>query len=47
MNRNCGKSWKYKMCGSTWRRRRLSRKLGVLQNSLREVYLFLNPGCRH
>lgn len=47
MNRKCGKSWKYKLCGFTWRRRRIARKLGYIQNSLREVYLILNPGCRH
>ncbi|WP_418541148.1 hypothetical protein [Massilistercora timonensis] len=47
MNRNCGKSWKYKLCGFAWRRRRFARKLGHIRNSLQEVYLILNPGCRH
>lgn len=43
MGRKCRKSWKYKLCGLTYRRSCFGRKLGCIRNSMREVYRILNP----
>ncbi len=47
MSRNCGKSWKYRLCGFAYRKRKFARKFSCIRNSLREVYLILNPDCHH
>ena len=43
MSRKCGKSWKYKLCGIAYRKRKFARKFSCVRNSMREVYMILNP----
>ncbi|QDW72659.1 hypothetical protein FND36_00605 [Lachnospiraceae bacterium KGMB03038] len=47
MSRKCGKSWKYKLCGIAYRKRKFARKFSCVRNSMREVYMILNPDCHH